>query len=88
IVKGPMTIVHMVENMVSNIVQIMSSERKEFSIHHRNIGKIKDIGYLFRTGGLPLELMFLCSLLSSTWDSILLIPLVSIRDIPGDSWDA
>ncbi|XP_063288379.1 adhesion G-protein coupled receptor D2 [Pelobates fuscus] len=37
IVKGPMTIVHMVENMVSNIVQIMSRERKEFSIHHRNI---------------------------------------------------
>ncbi|KAM8934215.1 adhesion G protein-coupled receptor D2 [Pelodytes ibericus] len=37
IIKGPMTMVQTVEKMVSNLAQLLSDERKEISVHHRNI---------------------------------------------------
>ncbi|XP_053329829.1 adhesion G-protein coupled receptor D2 [Spea bombifrons] len=37
IIKGPMTLVHTVEKMASNLVQLLSDEKKEIAIHHRSI---------------------------------------------------
>ncbi|XP_053551463.1 adhesion G-protein coupled receptor D2 [Bombina bombina] len=37
IILGPMTIVHTVEKMASNLVNLLSDDRNEISIHHRNI---------------------------------------------------
>ncbi|XP_063792934.1 adhesion G-protein coupled receptor D2 isoform X2 [Pseudophryne corroboree] len=37
IIKGPMTIIQTVEKMASNLVQLLSDEREEIFIHHKNI---------------------------------------------------
>ncbi|KAG9467788.1 hypothetical protein GDO78_014300, partial [Eleutherodactylus coqui] len=37
IIKGPMAIVQMVEKMAGNFVQLLSDEKKEAFIHHKNI---------------------------------------------------
>ncbi|KAM4663380.1 adhesion G protein-coupled receptor D2 [Discoglossus pictus] len=37
VIRGPMTIVRTVEKMASNLAQILTDERSEISVHHRNI---------------------------------------------------
>ncbi|XP_075040815.1 adhesion G protein-coupled receptor D2 isoform X2 [Mixophyes fleayi] len=37
IIKGPMSIIQLVEKMASNLVLLLSDQRKEVFIHHRNI---------------------------------------------------
>ncbi|KAM4695998.1 adhesion G protein-coupled receptor D2 [Rhinophrynus dorsalis] len=37
IIKGPMMLVHTIEKMVSNLVPVLSDEKKQISVHHRSI---------------------------------------------------
>uniref|UniRef100_A0A8C5Q9I2 Adhesion G protein-coupled receptor D2 n=1 Tax=Leptobrachium leishanense TaxID=445787 RepID=A0A8C5Q9I2_9ANUR len=37
IIKGPMTLVRIVEKMVAKLVHCLSSDKKDISLHHRNI---------------------------------------------------
>ncbi|XP_072286719.1 adhesion G protein-coupled receptor D2 [Pyxicephalus adspersus] len=37
VIKGPMTIIQIVEKMASKLVQLLSTEKKEIFIHHKNL---------------------------------------------------